>query len=144
MIVYWDNLPNDTCKKMLQELIRRGLKYTNAPKLSEVSVSFVSKEVIKGLNVQYRGVDNITDVLSFPFCSPEEWQKNKGMPVVLGDIVICTDVAREQAELYGHSLKRELGFLTVHGLLHLVGYDHMQPEEEEQMRQAQRDILSDL
>ena len=143
MEIYWDNLP-DGCEELLTSLIKRGLEYIGAPLKAEISVSFVDRDEIKKLNRQYRDIDRDTDVLSFPFTKPEEWQKDSDLPIALGDIIICTDVAKEQAEIYGHSPERELGFLTVHGLLHLAGYDHTEPGEEEQMRQAQREILGEL
>ncbi|MCL2398683.1 MAG: rRNA maturation RNase YbeY [Defluviitaleaceae bacterium] len=143
--IYWDNIP-DNCEALLTDLIKRGLEYVDAPSSVEISISFVDKEEMQALNKEHREVDKVTDVLSFPFTEPEEWSKESVSchPFVLGDIIICTDVAREQAEEYGHSFERELGFLTVHGLLHLAGYDHMEPEDEEDMRNAQRDILGEL
>lgn len=112
---------------------------------SEVSVTFVDNEAIQKLNHMYRGKNMPTDVLSFPMEEPGEGEVNirhePEMPRMLGDIVISVDKAREQAESYGHSLERELGFLAVHGFLHLLGYDHMTPEDEKQMFQKQEDIL---
>ncbi|MCL2421877.1 MAG: rRNA maturation RNase YbeY [Defluviitaleaceae bacterium] len=147
MEIYWDNLPPD-CETLLTDLIKSGLAYVKAPANIEISISFVGKDEIQELNHQYRDINQVTDVLSFPFTEPESWHKSDSpsndMPTILGDIIICTDVAREQAETYGHSLARELGFLTIHGLLHLAGYDHMNPEDEESMRQAQREILGEL
>jgi len=143
MEIYWDNLPQD-CEKLLLELIKRGLEYVKAPSNIEMSISFVGRDEIQELNKQYRGIDQVTDVLSFSFTEPEAWQRDGDVPTALGDIIICTEVAREQAETYGHSLERELGFLTVHGLLHLAGYDHMESEEEGRMRQIQREILGEL
>jgi len=141
MEIYWDNLPPD-CETFLTELVERGLVYAEAPKKAEISISFVSRDEIQQLNLQYREIDTSTDVLSFPFYEPGEWDDTK--PIALGDIIICLEIAEEQARTYGHSLKRELGFLTVHGLLHLLGYDHIDSEDEKVMRQAQRDILGDL
>lgn len=143
MDIYWDNLPED-CEGLLTNLLKQGLEHIEAPPKAEISISFVDRDEIKALNHQYRGIDQETDVLSFPFTEPDQWPKDSDFPIALGDIIICTDVAHEQAETYGHSLERELGFLVVHGLLHLAGYDHMNPDEEEQMRQAQREILGEL
>ena len=146
MKIYWDNLPPD-CEKLLTNLVKHSVEFVKAPANIEVSISFVDRDEIQKLNQQYRSIDQVTDVLSFPFTEPGAWQENQSgsdLPMALGDIIICTDVAREQAKTYGHSLARELGFLTVHGMLHLAGYDHMQPKEEEQMRQAQREILGEL
>jgi len=141
-MIYWDGI-EDTQKDFLAALIKRGLEYVNAPALSEVSVSFVDKEEIQVLNRDYRAIDEPTDVLSFLFSNPDEWQDDD-IPTALGDIIICADVAQEQADEYGHSFERELGFLIVHGLLHLSGYDHLNQEDEDKMRQAQRDILGDI
>ena len=110
-----------------------------------VSVSIVDNRYIHKINKKYRGIDRPTDVISFAFLDSENnYDKilfSPG-PVVLGDIYISLDKAKEQAEEYGHSLHRELSFLFVHGLLHLLGYDHMNKEDEEQMFKLQEDILS--
>jgi len=143
MEIYWDNIP-ECCEKLLTGLITRGLHYVGAPHNSEISISFVNQDEIRILNRDYRNIDKETDVLSFPFTDPKDWQNKSDMPLALGDIIICMPVAQAQAETYGHSLGRELGFLTIHGLLHLAGYDHMEPEEEERMRQAQREILEEM
>ena len=95
--------------------------------LEEVSISFVSPQEIQRLNYQYRKKDTPTDVLSFPG--------------KCGDIIICKEVARTQAEQYGHSMERELAFLTAHGLLHLMGYNHQDQKDEAEMIQAQKEIL---
>ena len=141
MEIYWDNLP-EGCEKLLTDLVKKGMKHVNAPEPSEISISFVDKKEIRRLNLEYRGIDKETDVLSFPVMERKEWETAPIVP--LGDIVICTDTAKEQAEGCGHSFERELGFLTVHGFLHLAGYDHMDTNEEEKMRDAQREILGDL
>ena len=167
MKIYWDGFINDNdevnhvgssddndevnhkgssdinYKAKLTNYINRGLEYVNAPDNAEISITFVSKDEIHELNREYRGVDDPTDVLSFPFIDPDEWDKDI-QPLALGDIIICTEIAREQAESYGHSFERELSFLLIHGLLHLAGYDHIQPEDEKEMRHAQREILGEL
>lgn len=107
---------------------------------AEISLTFVLPEEIKSLNAQYRGVDSVTDVLSFPqFESPE------GFPEVgelcLGDVVICAERAEEQAEEYGHSKERELVYLFVHSLLHLLGYDHMEEDEKRVMREKEEHVM---
>ncbi|NLJ84737.1 MAG: rRNA maturation RNase YbeY [Halanaerobiaceae bacterium] len=99
----------------------------------EISIALVDNEQIRDLNKMYRGIDEPTDVLSFPM-DDEIW----------GDIIISTDKVISQAEEYGHSLERELGFLVVHGILHLLGYDHQTPEEEAVMRQKEEKILTEL
>ncbi len=92
---------------------------------AEVSVSFITNEEIRQLNEQYRHKDAVTDVLSFPLGENGNWDKNETTGAyMLGDIVISAERAFEQAEMYGHTLQREIGFLTVHSMLHLLGYDH--------------------
>ncbi|SEN04597.1 rRNA maturation RNase YbeY [Lihuaxuella thermophila] len=109
----------------------------------EVSVTIVDNGAIRQMNKEYRKVDRPTDVLSFPLWDPEEeWViAEEEEAVSLGDIVISLPKAKEQASEYGHSLERELGFLAVHGFLHLLGYDHETKEEEEEMFQRQEEIL---
>ena len=110
-----------------------------------VSVSFVDNKYIHKINKKYRGIDRPTDVISFAFIDAEgNYDKILSSPgvVVLGDIYISIDKAKEQAEEYGHSLHRELSFLFVHGLLHLLGYDHMKEEDEKIMFKLQDEILS--
>ena len=112
---------------------------------AEVSVTIVNNEEIQKINKEYRGKDYPTDVISFALEEDGEGEVEiigADMPPVLGDIIISADKAREQAEEYGHSLMRELGFLTVHGFLHLLGYDHMTEEEEKEMFTKQKDILN--
>ena len=110
-----------------------------------VSVSFVDNKYIHKINKKYRHIDRPTDVISFAFLDVEDnYDKilfSPG-PVVLGDIYISVDKAKEQAEEYGHSLHRELCFLFVHGLLHLLGYDHMNEEDEKIMFRLQDEILT--
>ena len=111
-----------------------------------VSVSIVDNRYIHKINKKYRHIDRPTDVISFAFLDSEN-NYDKVLfspgPVVLGDIYISLEKAKEQAEEYGHSLHRELSFLFVHGLLHLLGYDHMNKEDEKEMFQLQEEILSE-
>lgn len=116
-----------------------GLKQDNI----EVSLSFVSKEEIHELNKTYRNVDNHTDVLSFPliedFCDIDDDED-----ILLGDVVICPEKAVEQAEEYGHSQERELVYLFVHSIFHLLGYDHMEENERAQMRACEEKVMAAL
>ncbi|MEG2813038.1 MAG: rRNA maturation RNase YbeY [Oscillospiraceae bacterium] len=92
---------------------------------AEVSISFITNEEIMALNSQYRKKNSVTDVLSFPLGENMIFDKNESTGAfMLGDVVICARRAFEQAELYGHTIQREIGFLTVHSMLHLLGYDH--------------------
>lgn len=106
----------------------------------EVSVSFVSDEEIHALNRTYRDVDRPTDVLSFGM---EEEESAPGVRM-LGDIVISLPTAQRQAGEYGHSLEREVGFLLVHGFLHLNGYDHETAEDERDMFNIQEQVLDSI
>ena len=124
----------------LDSLIERVLTREKATD-SVFSIIFVDNEKIHELNKQFRGVDRPTDVISFAFeDSPDEFALSTR---VLGDIFISIPRMQEQAVSYGHSEKRELSFLTVHGLLHLLGYDHMTKEDEEKMFSLQEEILDE-
>lgn len=113
---------------------------------AEVSVSFVDNETIHQLNKQYRNVDRPTDVLSFPLGENGIYDLNHETGAkLLGDIVISAEKAFEQAELYNHSLQREIGFLTVHSMLHLLGYDHENGGMEEvHMREKEETVLTQI
>lgn len=125
----------------LYEVINHTLEVMDA-KESIFTIIFVTKEEIHELNKQYRGVDRVTDVISFALEDAHDVSLTDVR--VLGDIYICIDRMKEQAIEYNHSETRELSFLTVHGLLHLLGYDHQTKEDEEVMFNLQRKILSDL
>ena len=117
---------------------------------AEISFTFTDNEGIREINRDYRDIDRPTDVLSFPmleFCDDEEdaeFETKDGF-VMLGDIVISIERAREQAEEFGHSLRRELAFLTAHSMLHLLGYDHVDdPVGEKMMNEKQDAALNTL
>lgn len=103
------------------------------------SIIFVDEDEIQNLNREYRKIDRVTDVISFAFEDNETFITEDMR--ILGDIYICIPRMMEQATSYGHSKKRELSFLCVHGLLHLLGYDHMEKEEEKEMFDLQEVIL---
>ena len=105
------------------------------------SIIFVNDEEIQQINREYRGIDRITDVISFAFEDNQDLMYNDIR--MLGDIYICIPQMKRQAVDYGHSEKRELSFLAVHGLLHLLGYDHMKKEDEIKMFSLQELILND-
>ena len=114
---------------------------------------FVSAEEIRALNAKERGVDAVTDVLSFPamelvcgeaISSEEHGECVEGDRMYLGSVVICEERAREQAEEYGHSYARELGYLAVHGALHCLGYDHEREEDKRVMREKEEEIMGRL
>lgn len=111
----------------------------------EVSITLTNNAYIHELNRQYRGIDRPTDVLSFALNESEEPEVTGGADInVLGDLVISVERAEEQAKDFGHSVKREMAFLTVHGMLHLLGYDHMEEEERLEMEQEQRFVMEKL
>ena len=131
-------------QKMLEKVCLESLEYEEFDTDCEISLSIVTNDEIHEINRQFRGIDSPTDVLSFPqltFEGGEEADVNENGEIVLGDIIISIDRAKEQAEEYGHSLKRELAFLAVHSMLHLMGYDHMEKDEEEDMFRRQKEIL---
>lgn len=110
----------------------------------EISVTFVDMDEIHQLNREYREVDRPTDVLSFPqFYDLEEEIPEVG-EICLGDVVICKDKAAEQAEEFGHSFEREIIYLFVHSVLHLLGYDHMEEDEKACMRAREEEIMEHL
>lgn len=124
----------------LYELLAFALKREKLDNV-EFNVIFVDSNTIHDINKTYRNVDRVTDVISFAL------EDNKTIELdhrLLGDIYICVEKAEEQAKEYGHSFLRELAFLAIHGLLHLLGYDHMEKEEEKIMFQKQEDILNEF
>ncbi|MGP4042406.1 rRNA maturation RNase YbeY [Gracilibacillus sp. D59] len=130
---------------LINELLSYAAKQENTTANSELSISFVDNEEIQLLNKQYRGLDRPTDVLSFALeeeADDEIKITGTDIPVALGDIVISVDKANEQASEYNHSFSRELGFLALHGYLHLLGYDHMNEEDEKIMFSRQEEILN--
>ena len=112
---------------------------------AEVSVTFVDNAEIRKLNAQYRDKDAETDVLSFPMGVNGEYDTNLDTGAkLLGDVVLSVEKAMEQAELYDHGLDREVGYLTVHSMLHLLGYDHMEPLEKVHMREKEENVMRQL
>ena len=132
-------------KMLLREAIETTLDFEDFGNVCEVSVTFTDNEGIRELNRKFRGMDKPTDVLSFPLFDYEgecEEPPVDEMISNLGDIVISLERAQEQAEEYGHGFKREVAFLTVHSMLHLLGYDHEKSEEEDrEMRSKQTEIM---
>ena len=114
----------------------------------EVYITITDGEGIRAVNAEHRGIDAETDVLSFPL-----WNRNEGeeppinpenQNIMLGDIIISLPRVKEQAEEYGHSIRRESAYLCVHGILHLLGYDHMQDDEKAVMRKREEELLTDM
>lgn len=112
---------------------------------AEVGVTLTDNEYIKELNTKYRNKECSTDVLSFALNEGEEPEIVDGPSVnLIGDIIISVETAQMQAEEYGHSLERELAFLTVHGMMHLLGYDHIEEEDRIEMRKEEEYVLGEL
>ncbi len=135
-------------KLLVRRAIEETLHYEQYRNACEVSVTFTDNEKIHALNLRFREVDRPTDVLSFPLF---DYEGTEGEPPtdelegMLGDIVLSLEQAAAQAEEYGHSFEREVAFLTVHSMLHLLGYDHETGEEDEaDMRHRQREIMARL
>jgi len=142
--IYFEDRQNyikidESITQELEKVIRTCLEVENLDLGTEVSVSFVNNDEIKVLNRDFRGVDKETDVLSFPI----EDDFDIGI-ILLGDIIISTQKAIEQAEEYEHSIKRELAYLTAHSMLHLMGYDHLTDEDKARMRKKEKEIMKKL
>ncbi|MGF2617129.1 rRNA maturation RNase YbeY [Rossellomorea vietnamensis] len=134
----------DCDRELVQGLLNYAAGQENVEPASELTISFVKNDRIKEINKEYRDKDQATDVISFAM---EELGEDEtkivgdGIPRILGDIIISVEKAKEQADEYGHSFSRELGFLALHGFLHLLGYDHMNEEDEKRMFGRQKEIL---
>lgn len=139
------NITNNTNEPIDEELLYKVANYAlEYEKVSNavLNIIIVDNSYIHKINKEYRGVDRETDVISFALEDDDTFVK---LPIrVLGDIYISIDKVKSQALEYGHSEKRELSFLTVHGILHLLGYDHMNINDEKVMFQKQEDILDKL
>ncbi len=135
-----DNIPATYALKILvRRAILATLAFEGVSAPCEVSVTFTDNEGIRALNRAYREIDKPTDVLSFPLFEESEGRKQ------LGDIVLSLERCLEQAEEFGHSFERECAFLTVHSTLHLLGYDHVNSDEEDaDMRQRQTAIVTEM
>lgn len=131
------NLDNEF--KTIKKVLKIGLKKLNINKV-EFNIIIVDNDYIHSINKEYRGIDRETDVISFALEDDKTFNPSER---VLGDIYISYDKAVSQADEYGHSLIRELCFLSVHGLLHLLGYDHMEKSDEEVMFKLQEEILDE-
>ena len=130
----------DMLKAVIEKSLKRAASVSCDP---EVSLTFTGNAAIRRLNERFRRIDSSTDVLSFPmYDSWRDWPV-MGQAALIGDIVISVEQAAAQSEAYGHSLARELGFLTAHSMLHLMGYDHISAETEEEMFELQEKILID-
>ena len=150
------DLPEFDYKTLIEKVIIASLDEEGCPYEAEVNVVLTDNEEIHRVNKEFRDIDRPTDVLSFPMVEyevpgefdflEEEYDcfHPESGELLLGDIMISVERAREQAEEYGHSLEREMAFLTAHSMLHLCGYDHMEEEERKIMEEKQRLILDNL
>ncbi|NLN06144.1 MAG: rRNA maturation RNase YbeY [Firmicutes bacterium] len=123
----------------MEKIAEAALNEHGLPPEAEISLTVCDNAAIREINKKWRQVDAPTDVLSFPL-----WEKGKAVPagqVLLGDIVISLEKAAVQAEEYGHSLEREILYLFTHGVLHLLGYDHMNEADRRKMRAAEEKLL---
>ena len=143
--IYFNNIKNPCFKRKIKKIFSIALeKRFKEGRNFEVGIKFLNREEIKNLNQKFRDVPRETDVLSFPIYDFKEEQLPSEETVMLGDIVICKEIAILQAEKYGHSTKRELCFLALHGFLHLLGFDHIEPLEEEEMKKFSEEILNEV
>lgn len=158
-LIYEDEYGKDwpfSPEELASQVIEKCLDYEKCPYEAQVSLLLINAEEMHRMNREYRGIDRPTDVLSFPMLNyetpgdfskveedPDSFEPDSG-ELLLGDIVINGDQVYTQAEEYGHSVKREFAFLIAHSMLHLMGYDHMSPEEAQLMEGRQREILGQL
>ena len=153
--IFTDNIQDKTevdesLEKLVKSVAEAVLEYENIDEKCEVNVMFADNEKIREINREQRNIDSATDVLSFPLLdakngeitvSDEDFYEGY---LTLGDIVISLERAKEQAEEYGHSFEREVGFLTCHSMLHLLGYDHIDEADRVIMRPKEEEILKNL
>lgn len=133
-------------QQLVESILQFAAKKENIEEGTELSVTFVDNKRIQEINKEYRNKDSATDVISFALEEMGEEEVEiigAEMPRMLGDIIISIERTKEQAEEYGHSFDRELGFLALHGFLHLLGYDHMTEEDEKVMFSRQKEILGE-
>lgn len=145
---------SDNYEKILERAVKGAFKRFDIDKNEvEIELELLEPREIQDLNREARGIDKVTDVLSFPNIEvsfpfkPSDYENDvdpETGAVILGEIYICLERAKEQAEEYGHSIERELAFLATHGVLHLLGYDHIEEEEREEMEELQEEILSSV
>jgi len=143
---------DEALEAFVVQVVEEVLAYERCEEEFEVSISFVCNEEMRSLNKEYRNIDKETDVLSFPLVEFIEEELNTEdedaeyieEEIALGDIVISMEKAVEQSEEYGHSFKRELAFLLVHGMLHLLGYDHDEEASEGEIFDKQEEILKNI
>ena len=149
--IYFENhQEKETVTYGMKMLIRRAveatLAYEEIEENCEVSVTFCDNEDIREINQKFRNIDRATDVLSFPLFDDDGMNAHvEELDCMLGDVVLSLERAREQADEFGHSFEREIAFLTVHSILHLLGYDHeLSDEDDADMRKRQSEIVDGM
>jgi len=141
-----DNRSGASCAEVeLVDLAAFALQELHVDKRAELEISLVDEDEMTRLHEEWMDEAGPTDVLSFPMdeLRPNEISENVQVPVVLGDVVMCPDVARKQGDAVGHGMEHELRILLVHGILHLLGFDHVEPAEEAEMFALQGKIVQD-
>mgnify|MGYP000577615802 FL=1 len=140
---------SESTEKLIKDVAKLVLETENIEISCKVDITLVDDAQIREFNNKYRNIDSSTDVLSFPIIegcegqiNPEVGDYDEDGHAMLGDIIISLETARKQAEEYGHSFERELGFLVTHGMLHLLGFDHEEEEQEKKMLSEQEKILT--
>ncbi|MDE6361658.1 MAG: rRNA maturation RNase YbeY [Clostridia bacterium] len=153
MLEIYDEVESNLDFTLIQKVFEEYKKHFSLPDNVSVELTIVDEEAIKDVNRQFRGVDSVTDVLSFPSLEVKLPFESKDYPmdinpssgeITLGEIMLCYSRMAEQSEEYGHSKERESCYLVLHGLLHLLGFDHMEQEDKEKMREQEETILGKL
>ncbi|AUS96388.1 rRNA maturation RNase YbeY [Clostridium thermosuccinogenes] len=157
MAIIIENLQNkvaitDEIENLIRNAAELSLELQGFTLPAEIDILLVDDEKIREINNEHRNIDSPTDVLSFPMVDMKEGViiSDEGdydldeNTLILGDIVVSLETAKRQAEEYGHSFERELAFLVTHGSYHLLGFDHMEPEEEKRMMEKQEAVLSKM
>lgn len=139
-----DKMPVKEVSELMEKAALECLRIEGCPEeRTEISISFVSDEEIRQLNRDYRQKDSVTDVLSFPQYDDLE-EAFEDEIICLGDVVICEEQARRQAEEFGHSYDREIIYLFVHSVFHLLGYDHIEDDDKAEMRAKEEQVMTAL
>ena len=140
-----EDVSRDEMEEYIENIVTIALKEEKLNKInSHVSITSLSKSEIHKFNLEYRNVDRETDVLSFPIFTKEELEKNTLTNIDIGDILICIDVVKKQAEEYNTGMKREMLYMITHGICHLLGYDHIQEDDKIKMREKEERILTKI
>lgn len=145
--IYYDGIDNLEEEKLIDTVVKCVLAEEGIKRNLNVYVTLTNNEIIREINAEHRNIDKATDVLSFPMFERNEidsLREEEGQEDILGDIIVSIEKVREQALEYGHSFERELAYLVTHGMLHLLGYDHMIEEEKVVMRKREEEILEKL